>query len=93
MPIEVLDPTYNDEASELDPAPRQASLAGLTIGIISNGKQNTEPFFDAMEHELRAHHGIAEVVRVVKENYSAPAPADTMDQTKRWHALIAGVGD
>lgn len=93
MPIEVLDPTYSDEASEFGPAPRRASLTGRTIGIISNGKQNTKPFFDAMEHELRAHHDVAEVVRVVKGNYSAPAAADIMDQAKRWHALVAGVGD
>ena len=93
MPIEVLDPTYNDEANEFSAVPRRASLTGLTIGIISNGKQNTEPFFDAMERELRAHHHVAEVVRVVKGNYSAPAAAGIMDQAKRWHALVAGVGD
>ena len=46
-----------------------------------------------MEQELRAHHGVADVVRVVKGNYSAPAAASIMDQAKRWHALVAGVGD
>ena len=93
MNIEVLDPTYDDEASEFSPAPRPASLAGQTIGIISNGKQNTKPFFDAMEHQLRARHDVAEVVRVIKDNYSAPAAAEIMDQAKQWHALVAGVGD
>ena len=91
--IEVLDPTYGDDDTEFTLAPRLATLADATIGIISNGKQGTRPFFHALERELRDRHGVAEVVQVTKPNYSAPAGAPIMGRAARWHALIAGVGD
>jgi len=28
-----------------------------------------------------------------KSNYSAPADAHIVDEIKRWHAAVAGVGD
>ncbi len=93
MPIEVLDPTYGEWAAAFAPAVRPAKLAGLTVGIVSNGKHGTVGFFDALEAELRDTYGAAEVVRVVKPNYSAPAGEEIMDAARTWHALVAGVGD
>ena len=72
---------------------RPEQLAGLTVGIVSNGKHGTAPFFDALEAELRDRHGVADVVRVVKPNYSAPAGDEIMDAARTWHALVAGIGD
>lgn len=90
--MEVLDPTYAGRAGRFAPATRPASLDGLTVGIISNGKQGTHTFFDALDRELR-RHGVSEVVRVTKPNYSAPAGGEIIDGAARWHALVAGVGD
>lgn len=93
MTIEVLDPTYDENPTALEPAPRLAQLDGATIGIISNGKRGTVGFFDALEAELRNGYGVAEVVRVSKPNYSAPAGDEIMDAAQTWHALVAGIGD
>jgi len=93
MTIEVLDPTYGDDANEFALADRPVSLEGATVGVISNGKQGTRPFFDALERELLDRHGVAEVVRVTKSNSSAPADPDIMDRARLWTALVAGVGD
>jgi hypothetical protein len=93
MPIEVLDPTYGDDAGEFALAERPVSLEGAIVGVISNGKQGTRAFFDALERELLEDHGVAEIVRETKSNYSAPADAEIMDRAKRWTALVAGVGD
>ncbi len=93
MTIDVLDPTYDEAATGLAPAARPDRLAGLTVGIVSNGKHGTVPFFDALADELREHHCVAEVVRVVKANYSAPAGDEIMDAARTWHALVAGIGD
>ena len=93
MPIEVLDPTYGESASTFAAAPRPSQLAGSTVGIVSNGKHGTVAFFDALEAELRTRYDVAEVVRVVKPNYSAPAGDEIMDAARTWHALVAGVGD
>ena len=97
MSLEILDPTYDDGASaataEFAYAERLPTLEGATIGIISNGKQGTRPFFAAMEHEFRTRFGVAEVVQVTKPNYSAPAGDEIMDRARKWTALVAGIGD
>lgn len=91
--IEVLNPTFDEAATRFVPAPRLDSLDGLTVGVISNGKHGTVAFFDAFADELRARYGVAEVVRVVKPNYSAPAGPAIMETARTWHALVAGIGD
>ena len=93
MTIEVLDPTHEESAAPFEQASRLDSLEGATIGIISNGKQGTRRFFDALARELIDNHGAADVVRVTKSNYSAPADPDTLDRAKEWNALVAGIGD
>ena len=91
--IEVLDPTHDEAASSVEAAPRLGDLTGITVGIVSNGKPGTVPFFDALADELRTRHGVADVVRVTKPNYSAPAGDEVLEPARTWHALIAGVGD
>jgi hypothetical protein len=91
--IEFLDPTHESGSAQFSPAKRLATLGGATVGIVSNGKKGTKPFFDAVERELRERHGVAEVVRLTKANYSAPAEAAIMTEAERWQALISGVGD
>jgi hypothetical protein len=93
MAIEVLDPT-NETAAPLGRlALRPASLAGATVGIISNGKAGTEGFFSHLDRMLREQLRVAEVVRRVKSNYSAPADPDIVDELRRWQAVVTGVGD
>lgn len=91
--VEVLDPTYEEGESDFATAPRIDSLAGITIGIISNGKQGTGRFFDAVAEHLQSTYDVAAVERLVKPNYSAPAGDEIMDATKHWHAVISGIGD
>ncbi len=93
MSFEVLDPTNEEGSGPFELAPRLDSLSGATVGVISNGKQGTRRFFDALARELMETHGAAEVVRVTKTNYSAPADIDIIDKAKQWQALVAGIGD
>ena len=93
MTFEVLDPTHETEAAALSRAPRLATLEGATVGFISNGKQGVREFLDALERELIDRHGVAEVVRTVKTNYSAPADPEIIDRAREWNALVAAVGD
>ena len=93
MALQVLDPT-NETAPPLgQPAPRPASLAGKTVGFISNGKEGTRGFFAHLDRMLRDEFGVADVIMRVKSNYSAPADADIVDEIKRWHAVVTGIGD
>lgn len=93
MPLQVLDPT-NESAPPLgQSAPRLASLAGKTVGFISNGKEGTKGFFAHLDRMLREEFGVADVVMRVKSNYSAPADPDIVDEIARWHAVVTGIGD
>ena len=93
MVLQVLDPT-NEVAPVVGRlAPRLASLAGKTVGVISNGKEGTTGFFAHLDRMLRQELGVAEVIRRVKSNYSAPADPDIVDELRRWHAVVTGIGD
>ncbi|MDE0703931.1 MAG: hypothetical protein F4204_12730 [Rhodospirillaceae bacterium] len=91
--MQILDPSHEEGAEDFVPAGRLDALEGATVGVISNGKEGTSGFFAAFERELRQRYGVAQVVLRTKSNYSAPADAALMDEAKRWHALVAGVGD
>jgi len=91
--MQILDPTYEGGSPNFVPASRLQSLEGTTIGIISNGKKSTKPFFDALGRNLIEMFSVATVVRRTKSNYGAPADAFIFEEGKQWHALIAGVGD
>ena len=93
MTFEVLDPTYDESATSLEAAGRIPSLDGQVVGIISNGKHHTRPFFAALDDELRDTYGAADVVAVTKPNYSAPAGDDILDRATESNALVSGIGD
>jgi hypothetical protein len=93
MAFQVLDPTNETAPSRGEPAPRLATLAGKTVGFISNGKEGTQDFFAHLDRMLREEFGVAEVIRRVKSNYSAPADRDIADEIARWHAVVTGIGD
>ena len=92
MIFRVLDPTHEKRSAGLKPAPRLASLAGKTVGFISNGKEGTKGFFTELERMLRDELGVNVVWRT-KSNYSAPADPHIVDEIRRWQAVITGVGD
>lgn len=93
MSIEVLDPTYGGGAAAFAPAPRLGSLKGKTVGVISNGKRGTRPFFAALERLLLEEAGAARVVMHTKSNYSAPADDHIMADARGWDAAFVGIGD
>ncbi len=93
MDLQVLDPTNETVPPLGEPAPRLTSLAGKTIGLISNGKEGSKGFFAHLDRMLRAEFGVAEVVTRVKSNYSAPADPHIVAEIAGWDAVISGIGD
>ena len=91
--MELMKPSHEEQLVASEPAQRLSSLKGTVIGVISNGKENTTPFFDQVEFILRAEYGVSKVVRRTKENYSAPAEAELMQEAIGWDAVLSGVGD
>jgi hypothetical protein len=93
MSLRLLNPTNETVPLVGQPAPRLASLAGTTIGFISNGKEGTHGFFRHLDQVLREDFGVREVVRRTKSNYSAPADPPIIDELRRWQAVVTGIGD
>jgi hypothetical protein len=62
MVLQVLDPTNETAPPVGKRAPRPASLAGKTVGFISNGKEGTTGFFAHLDRMLREDLGVAEVI-------------------------------
>lgn len=93
MTFRVLDPTHEKATAGIKLAPRLPSLAGQTVGFISNGKEGTKGFFAELERGLREQLGVGEIVWRTKSNYSAPADTHIVDEIRRWQAVITGVGD
>jgi hypothetical protein len=93
MDLQVLDPTNETIPAAGRLAPRRATLAGATIGFISNGKEGTKVFFAHLEHILRNEFGVADVVTRVKSNYSAPADPHIAAEITGWNAVVSGIGD
>ena len=93
MVVRVLDPTHELKAAGVQPAARPSSLQGKTVGFISNGKEGTKGYFTHLDCMLREEFGVAEIIWRTKSNYSAPADAHIVDEIKKWHAVVTGVGD
>jgi hypothetical protein len=91
--IRVLDPTNEMKSAGAQAAPRPASLAGKTVGFISNGKEGTKGYFAHLDRMLREEFGVADVVWRTKSNFSAPADRHIVDEIREWHAVVTGVGD
>ena len=93
MVINVLDPTFEEEPTTFDLAPRIDTLSGKKVGFISNGKEGTLGFFSHLENLLRARFQVADVIWETKDNYSAPAAASLIKRAQAWDLAITGLGD
>jgi hypothetical protein len=91
----ILDPTLR----AVPPRPavratRPPRLVGATLGLLANGKTHGMVFLDRVAEQLRARHGVTELLRVTKANASAPAgPDDAALLAKRCAAVITAIGD
>lgn len=89
----VFDPTSENIVQSQALAPRLSSLVGKVVGIVSNGKEGSATFFDHLEHLLLEHCQVSKVIRRVKDNYSAPAQDEIIDEMRHWDVAISGIGD
>lgn len=97
-----LDPTFEPITRAASAASRHRmasapnSLSGLRLGLLANGKVNSEELLDALCEELRHTSGvsIANVIRVCKSSVSIPpAPEDMRRLVSETDAVLVAVGD
>ena len=76
----VLDPTVDPLPAEGVVADRPTSLDGLTVGLLANGKLNSEEMLTAIHDVLADRFEFGNVVERNKHNASRPCPEDIIDE-------------
>jgi hypothetical protein len=75
-------------------APRLASLDGITLGLLSNGKANGVELLDCVADELAARYRIARIIRHTKPHPSLPMSDEVLTMfAEHAHAVLSAVGD
>jgi hypothetical protein len=92
-PLIVLDPTEQPASARAELAPRPASVRGRVLGVLDNGKPNSDRFLQRLVQELD-DLGLGGVVWARKPSIGRLAPAATIaDLATRCDLVITGVGD
>lgn len=92
--MKLVDPTVAAPARQSRRAPALASLEGLTIGLLSNGKLNADALLEETAAMLRTRFGGRVLPMVAKGSAGAPAPADTLKSLSvECDYLITASGD
>ena len=90
--IVVLDPTNDPIEMQTQWAQRLSSINGSILGVIDNGKRNSQQMLRSLVEALREKYSF-EVVWIHKKNASLPMPAVLLEQLKSCHAVVSGIGD
>ena len=94
MPITVLDPTNEPIKAAFDMAPRPEGLTGLTLGLIDNGKKNSDYLMKKIAAMLNARYGVKTGRHVRKPSPSHGVVEDTAAElAKQADLVLAGIGD
>lgn len=92
--IKVLDPTNGIVATESSRAERLATLNGATLGIIDNGKANSDVVMQAIGQRLKDMFHLKDVIYFRKPSSSHPIPDEEAKVlAKQCDGMITGTGD
>jgi len=92
--MQLYEPTSATPRRKANRAPALASIAGLRIGILENGKLNAEEMLNEFAALFVKRHGCTVRTLASKSNASAPAPANTLLKVaQEVDFLITGLGD
>lgn len=78
--ITTLDPTVAPLSADGVVADRPTSLDGLTVGLLANGKLNSEEMLTALHDALADRFEFSGVVERNKLNASRPCPSEIIDE-------------
>jgi hypothetical protein len=74
--------------------PRPQSLAGLTVGLLENGKPNATVLLRAVGRELREKYGVREVRMFSKSYFGTPVEESVVQQMlHNCDFAVAAIGD
>jgi hypothetical protein len=92
--LTILDPTVEAMADHTNMAPRPADLDGLMVGLLANGKRNSDKLLEAVYTLLDERYELQGAVRVNKGDASRPAPTPVVDELlRKCDLVITATGD
>ncbi len=92
--LTVLDPTAETVNVPAHMAQRPSTLESQRIGLLANGKANSEELLQAVLGQLAKNYDFATVATRNKGNASRPAPSEIMAELKReCDVVITATGD
>ncbi len=90
----VLDPTNEPVKTTFKKARRPETLKGLRIGLIDNGKKNSDYLVKRISDRLRTIHGISDEILVRKPSPSHAIPSHMAEALAgKVDLVVAGIGD
>lgn len=92
--MKLIDPTVRAPERVSHRAPRLASIDGLTVGLLANGKVNADLLLQETAALFQARHGCTVAPILSKSNASAPAPTQTIhDVASGCDFMLTAMGD
>lgn len=88
--IHLYDPRGNRDVREARIAARPTSLAGQTIGVLDNGKENADALLERAAELLQARG--ATIVRARKPSFSRAAPSEVFASLATCTAVVTAHG-
>ena len=76
--VRLVPPTGWGATATFSDAPRLSSLDGVTLGLLANGKANSEAMLEAMATAIAQRHRITGVVRATKSHPSLPVSDEAL---------------
>ena len=88
-----IDPTAGGGKARIALAPRPMDLAGKTVGLLDNTKEQGDVILETVATALRERFGVAKVIIRRKEHYSKPATDELIAaMAKEVQVAVAAVG-
>lgn len=92
--VRLIDPTLTSVRGGFALAPRPATLDGMRLGLLANGKTHGEFLLDAIVAELRRSHALAEPLRITKAHPSEPPSVEQVQAlVEGCDAVVSAIGD
>mgnify|MGYP000844783511 FL=1 len=92
--VEVLDPTISPRKETTLLADRPETLDGSIVGLLANGKRNSEELLEYVYEILNEKHNLGVMIADNKGNASRPCPPDLLqNMAEKCDVVITASGD
>jgi len=94
MSLVVYNPTSGPAASNMELSPRVKNLKGGVLGVIDNGKTNSDTVLNRIVSDLSVRYHFKDVITVKKHSVSHAIKDDAAEMlAQKCDFVLAGIGD